>query len=102
MKKTIITLVLALISGATVMAKDIRVAVFQVKKMHCENCVKKITNNIRFEKGVKDIAANLDAHEVTVTYDADTNNIKNLQEGFKKINYEAVFIKESKKKEEQK
>ncbi|MDR0976971.1 MAG: heavy-metal-associated domain-containing protein [Prevotellaceae bacterium] len=100
MKKTILTLALALISGATIMAKDLRIAVFQVTKMHCENCVKKINDNIRFEKGVKDIAADLESHEVTVTYDADNNSIKNLQEGFKKINYEAVFIKESKKEEE--
>jgi copper chaperone CopZ len=99
MKKIIITLALALISGAALMAKDLRVAVFQVQKMHCENCVKKITNNIRFEKGVKDIATDLESHEVTVTYDADKNNIKQLQEGFKKINYEAVFVKESKKEE---
>ena len=34
---------------------------------------------------------------VTITYDADKTNVKNLQAGFKKFNYEAEFVKETKK-----
>lgn len=100
MKRIIFTLVVALISTATVLAKDLRVAVFKVTKMHCENCEKKITNNIRFEKGVKDITTDLETKVVTVTYDADKNTVANIQAGFKKINYEAELVKESKKEEE--
>ena len=36
--------------------KDIRVVVFKVSQMHCENCEKKVKNNMRFEKGVKELS----------------------------------------------
>ena len=34
---------------------------------------------------------------VTITYDAEKTNVKNLQAGFNKFNYEAEFVKETKK-----
>ena len=72
-KRWMATCVVALLSVAAVLAKDIRVVVFKVSQMHCENCEKKVKNNMRFEKGVK-----------------------KLQAGFKKFNYEAEFVKETK------
>ena len=45
------TCVVALLSVAAVLAKDIRVVIFKVSQMHCENCEKKVKNNMRFEKG---------------------------------------------------
>ena len=49
------------------MAKDIRTAVFKVAQMKCENCVRKINNNIRFEKGLKDFHTDLKTKTVTIT-----------------------------------
>ena len=49
-------LVVALLSVTAVMAKDIRTAVFKVSQMHCENCERKVKNNIKFEKGVKEFS----------------------------------------------
>ena len=57
--------------------------------MHCSGCEKKIKDNIRFEKGVKDIRTNLDDKTVTIEYDADKTNVEAIIKGFKKINYEA-------------
>lgn len=91
------TCVVALMSVAAVMAKDIRVVVFNVSQMHCEKCEKKVKDNMRFEKGLKDIATEVKTKTVTITYDAEKTNVKNLQAGFKKFNYEAKFVKETKK-----
>ena len=54
-KRWMATCVVALLSVAAVMAKDIRVVVFRVIQMHCEKCEKKVKDNMRFEKGLKDI-----------------------------------------------
>ena len=91
------TCVVALLSVAAVLAKDIRVVVFKVSQMHCEKCEKKVKDNMRFEKGLKDIATEVKTKLVTITYDAEKTNVKNLQAGFNKFNYEAEFVKETKK-----
>lgn len=95
-RRTLIALVAVLLSVTTAMAKDIRTVVFKVSQMTCENCVKKINNNIRFEKGMKDFTTDLKTKTVTITYDADKTNIEKLKDGFKKFHYEAEFVKETK------
>lgn len=94
-----ITLIAVLLSATTVMAKDIRTVVFKVAQIKCENCVKKINSNIRFEKGLKDFNTDLKTKTVTITYDADKTNIEKLKEGFKKFHYEAEFVKETKQED---
>ena len=75
-------------------AKDIKTIVLKTQpEMHCTGCEKKIKENIRFEKGVKSITTNLDDKTVTIEYDADKTNVKNIIEGFKKIKYEATEVK---------
>ena len=96
-KRWMATCVVALLSVAAVLAKDIRVVVFKVSQMHCEKCEKKVKDNVRFEKGLKDIATEVKTKMVTITYDAEKTNVKNLQAGFNKFNYEAEFVKETKK-----
>ena len=74
-------------------AKDIKTVVLKTQpEMHCANCEKKIKENIRFEKGIKDIRTNLDDKTVTIEYDADKTNVQNIIDGFKKINYEASEV----------
>lgn len=90
------TFVVALLSVTVVLAKDIRVVVFKVSQMHCENCEKKVKNNMRFEKGVKELSTELKDKTVSITYDAEKMDVKKLQAGFKKFNYEAEFVKETK------
>lgn len=70
-KRWMATCVVALLSVAAVLAKDIRVVVFKVSQMHCENCEKKVKNNMRFEKGVKELSTELKNKTVSITYDTE-------------------------------
>ena len=96
-KRWMVTCVVALLSVTAVLAKDIRVVVFKVSQMHCEKCEKKVRDNLRFEKGLKDISTEVKTKMVTITYDAEKTNVKKLQAGFNKFKYEAEFVKETKK-----
>lgn len=57
--------------------------------IHCQNCVNKINKNIPFEKGVKDVQANVETKEVTVTYDTKKTDKDKLVKAFEKINVKA-------------
>ena len=94
-KKMIATLV-ALLSVTAVAAKDFRTVVFKVAQMECANCERKVKNNIKFEKGLKNFKTDLKTQTVTITYDAEKTNVEKLKEGFRKFKYEAVVIKEAK------
>ena len=96
-KRWMATCVVALLSVTAVLAKDIRVVVFKVSQMHCEKCEKKVKDNMRFEKGLKDISTEVKTKMVTITYDAEKTNVKKLQAGFNKISNEAEIEKETKK-----
>lgn len=96
-KRWMATCVVALLSVTAVLAKDIRVVVFKVSQMHCDKCEKKVKDNMRFEKGLKDISTEVKTKMVTITYDAEKTNVKKLQAGFNKFSYEAEFVKETKK-----
>lgn len=98
-RRMLAALVVALLSVTAVMAKDIRIAIFKVSQMHCENCERKVKNNIKFEKGVKEFSTDLNTKTVSITYDADKTNIDKLKAGFKKFKYEAEFVKETKQEE---
>jgi copper chaperone CopZ len=75
-------------------AKDIKTVVLKTQpEMHCMGCETKIKENIRFEKGIKSITTNLNDKTVTIEYDAEKTNVKNIIEGFKKIKYEATEVK---------
>lgn len=56
----------------------------------CQNCVNKITSNLRFEKGVKDISVNLAEKNVTLIYSPKSTNPENLAKALKKIGYTAT------------
>lgn len=101
-KRWMVTCAVALLSVVAVCAKDIRVVVFKVDKMHCEKCEKKVKDNMRFEKGLKDLATEVKTKTVTITYDADKTTVKKLQAGFAKFNYEAEVIKDTKKEAQKK
>ena len=66
--------------------KKSETVVFAVN-MHCESCKKRIENNIGFEKGVKDLAADLNAGTVTIKYDPRKTTAATLQEAIRKLGY---------------
>lgn len=55
--------------------------------MRCNNCVKKINDNISFEKGVKDLKISLDEKKVTITYDPSKTNPATLAKAIEKLGY---------------
>lgn len=98
MKTTILTAVMAAAS-LMVSAKDIKTLVVTTTPvMHCENCENKIKNNLRFEKGMKDIKTDIPTQRVTITYDADKNTPANIIKAFGKFGYEAKEVTPCKEK----
>lgn len=95
-KKVLATLMVALLSVTAVMAKEFRTVVFKVAQMECPNCERKVKNNIKFEKGLKEFTTDVKTQTVTITYDAEKTNVKKLQAGFQKFKYEAVLVKDDK------
>ena len=69
---------------------------FLVESISCENCIKSIEKNIAFEKGVTDMKCDLETKTVEVTYRSDKTSDEKLIAAFKKINREAVIMKEKK------
>lgn len=101
MKKRMALLAVALCAAFTCMAKDIQtVVVTTTPQMHCANCENKIKNNIRFEKGIKEITTDLKSKTVTIKYDADKTTIEKLLAGFAKIGYKAVVVPTDQKSKE--
>lgn len=67
--------------------KELKEVTFSVS-MHCGNCVKKITENISFEKGVKDLEVSLEDRTVRVKYDASKTDSATLAKAIEKLGYE--------------
>ena len=74
-------------------------AVFHVE-ISCDNCVKRIQDNIAFEKGLKDMRIDKDQQTVTLTWDPEKTDTTMLKQAFEKIKKPVVRIemKEQNKK----
>ncbi len=55
--------------------------------LHCENCVKKVQENIAFEKGVKDLDVSLEEQTVAIKYDAAKTSEATLKAAIEKLGY---------------
>ncbi|MHC6729207.1 heavy-metal-associated domain-containing protein [Prevotella sp. TF12-30] len=56
--------------------REIKTVVFTTTpQMHCAACENKIKNNLRFEKGIKNIETSVPDQTVTVKYNADKPTI---------------------------
>ena len=55
--------------------------------LHCENCVKKVQENIAFEKGVKDLKVSLEDQTVAVKYDAAKTSEETLKSAIEELGY---------------
>ena len=88
--KKILLLLIAALTMTMASAKDIKTVVLTtVPQMHCENCEKRIKENIRFEKGVKKIVTDVEHQTVTIK-----TTVENIIKGFEKIKYTAREVKE--------
>ena len=115
MKKVLITILLGLgvfaFSSQPALAACLKTVQQQEKKkdnqkktetvtfkttIHCENCVKKVNENISFEKGVKDLSVSLDNQLVTITYDPSKTDEATLVKAIEKLGYSAEKVETKK------
>lgn len=79
-------------------AKEERVLTCSVS-MHCNSCKNNIEKTISFEKGVKEISADLKEQKVTITYRADKTSAKKLVDKINSLSpkYKASIVSDEKK-----
>ena len=100
--KKLILLAFALFLAVLTQAQSIKEVVFTTEPdIHCESCVNKIKNNLRFEKGVKAINPDLQTKLVTIQYDSEKTNPENLIKAFAKIKYKATVVEPEKELEKE-
>lgn len=91
--KKLVLLVFAMFFAVLANAQEKKEVVFSTEpEIHCDGCVNKIKNNIRFEKGVKAINADLKTKLVTIQYDSSKTDVEKLQKAFQKIGYKAIVV----------
>jgi copper chaperone CopZ len=56
--------------------------------LHCNNCVKKVQDNIAFEKGVKDL--HVTQHSILIKYDAAKTSEAVLKAAIEKLGYKIL------------
>ena len=103
MKKTITLIIIALVAfssvatsasstPASVMAEltqkkakaEVKEVTFMVT-IHCKNCLKKLQENLPFEKGVKDLHICMEDQVVSFKYDASKTNEETLKNAIIKL-----------------
>lgn len=98
MKKLALTFAIVLLAVSTAFAgtkKDIKTVTFDTF-LHCKECVKKVQENIAFEKGVKDLEVSLEKQKITIDYDARKTSVETLKKSIEKLGYKAIEHKEGK------
>lgn len=99
--KKLVLLAFALFLAVLVQAQTKKEVVFTTEpEIHCESCVKKIKDNLRFEKGVKAINPDLNTKLVAVQYDSEKTDIDKLIKAFARIKYKATVVEPKENKEE--
>ncbi|MBR1809696.1 MAG: cation transporter [Paludibacteraceae bacterium] len=86
MRIKLIIVSVVLMSAMTLSAKEKKreTAVFHVE-ISCDNCVKRIQDNIAFEKGLKDMRIDKEQQTVTLTWDPEKTDTLQLKTAFQKI-----------------
>lgn len=72
--------------------------VFDVS-MTCENCQKRIENNIAFEKGVTNMKVDLAKKTVEIEFKKSQTTVEKLQAAIEKLGYEVKLHNSEQKKE---
>lgn len=72
--------------------KEYKTVVYDVP-LHCANCVKKVKENLSYEKGVKALEVSLEDRMVKVTYDPSKTDEQKLAAAISKLGYKATLKK---------
>ncbi len=100
--KKLILLTFALFLAVLTQAQTKKEVVFTTEpEIECQNCVKRIKDNLRFEKGVKAVNPDLKTKLVTVQYDSEKTDPEKLIKAFAKINYKATIVEPKDKENKQ-
>lgn len=90
--KHLLLLAVFVLSAMGACAKDLRTIVLTTQpQMHCQGCENRITENLRYVKGVKSIKASAAAQTVTVVIDADKCKPEALVKSLSKAGYTATI-----------
>lgn len=76
-------------AAVTLQAKKKTLTVTFKVSMHCRKCVDKLTDNLSFLRGVKDLKISLENKTVTITYDPSRTSEAALQQAIEKCGYTA-------------
>ena len=93
MKQILISALLAtcclsrLQAAPSVQEKNDTLVVTTQPQMHCENCEKRIKQNIRFVKGVKRIDTSVPRQQVTIVYNSEKSSYADFEKAFSRIGY---------------
>ena len=58
-----------------------------VVHLHCENCVRKVVENVSFERGVKDLKVSMETQTVYVKYDVAKTSEETLKKSIESLGY---------------
>ena len=91
-----------LFSSLITFAGDKTTETFTLDHQMTGMCKKRITENMRFEKGVSKIDISIPDNTITITFDAEKTSTEQLIRAFKKIGFNAILInpKGTRKEEE--
>lgn len=113
MKKTIIIIISALAAfpfpsfaadmatGTSQVEKKSKKAKAEIKdvtfnvELHCASCVKKLKENISFEKGVKDLHICMEDQIVAIKYDSSKTNEETLRSAIEKLGVTVTGVAEA-------
>lgn len=76
-------------------AAEKKTEVFTLDHQMSEMCKKKITENLRFEKGISKIDVSLKENTITITYDPKKTDTEKIIAAFKKIGFNACLYEKS-------
>lgn len=100
--KMILSVLAILLTFTTIAAKDIKSITLKVEEMMCEIHEAKITNMLRFEKGVKEVKTDVPSRKVVIKYDAEKTTPEKLIKSFEKVKCTAELFPENKANEDKK
>ena len=90
-----------LLSSLVILAGDKTTDVFTLDHQMTGICKKRITENMRFEKGVSKIVISIPDNTITITFDAEKTSTEQIIGAFKKIGFNAILINPMEKENEE-
>ncbi len=86
------TLILASVAMEAKTVKPVLKKVVYCTDLDCEDCAKKIRENVSFEKGVKDLSVDVPTKMVQIQFDSNKTDTLVLKKAINKLGYEAEVV----------